>query len=1045
VYSLALATYCTTWTFYGSVGYAVTNGVLFLGIYLGPTAAALLWWWVLRKLVRLKNTYRLTSLADLFSVRYEKSQLVAVVVTVALLVGLLPYLALQLKTMIAAVALVTGEERLHARSLGIGVGVPIVVLMIVFTIAFGIRRLSPTERHPGMVAALATECGVKLVAFVAAGAFVTYGLFDGIGDLFHRALASGVALPNALGPKASLASFLANCLLAACASLLLPRQFHIAVVENSDEGHIRTAMWLFPLYMLLISFFVVPIAVGGLTLGQPAGIGDTFVLRLPFLAGAHGLTWLVLLGGFSAGAGMIMVETMALATMISNHLVLPVAHAWHPLRRLRRHLLPVRWCAAAVIISGAFAWERLFAARHELVAIGLVSFVAVLQIGPALFGGLYWRGASKMGALMAITSGFGVWAYTLILPVVAREGWVPAQLLTEGPAGIRALRPEALLAMGGLDNITHAVLWSLLVNVSAFVAGSLLFPAPAEEEARSERVIDVLEPPEAPPQWSDARAIVEVASKRERMVSLFSQYHGRTAAERLSDECVARVSAPARPRLTALQLASLEEEVETTLGSIIGTAGAHEALREHPLVTPAESRAITGSYAKVLTALKVPPAELQRKITHHRERERRLAHEAEAQRFLAEVSGRVSASLDLETTARTVAKLPVPRMADASLLWLRDGRDGKTRAWVAHADVRVEAAALRAFGESGASLASQRSIAAAAESRRPVVSAVHDPTAWPFPLLEGMVDPQDATFPLIAGGRALGTLTLFVSERGRLRFPGGLPVGEELAHRSALAIENALLFQSAEDAVRARDEFLAIASHELKTPLTPLHLNIQSLQRVLARTDIARVPPHQIREAMDGAASQVRRMVSLVDDLLDLSRITTRRLRLRLEPVDLGSTVRDVVERHRDELAQVGCSVAVALSGEVVGRWDRVRVEQVFTNLLTNAMKYAGGVIDVRVEGRDGVAFLAVCDQGPGISLEDQERIFLPFERAVSYLKASGFGLGLYIVRLIVEAHGGRVRLESAPGRGSAFTVELPLRPAGEEREESAQHSNATT
>ncbi|HEX8907871.1 MAG TPA: histidine kinase, partial [Anaeromyxobacteraceae bacterium] len=669
-YALSLAVYCTTWTYYGSVGYAARSGLLFLAVYLGSTISVFSWPWLLRKLVRLKRDHGVTSLPDVVSLRYARSQGLGALATAVSFVGVIPYLALQIKTMVATAVIVSGQEgvRPYAESAG-RLGAPIVVLMLAFTIVFGIRRVSPTERHPGMMVAIAAESVVKLVAFIAAGLFVTYGLFHGFGDLVARALQPGAtaALPELLGGH-GVASWLTHLLLSASAIIFLPRQFHVAVVENPGERHIRTAMWLFPAYLLVINAFVVPIAVGGLLRGAPAASADTFVLSLPHAAGARQLSWLVFLGGFSAGTGMVMVETMALATMISNHFVLPVTDLWRPLRRVRRHLLAIRWCTAALVIVAAFAYERIFGPGYELVSIGLTSFAAVVQLAPAVLGGLYWGRASKWGALAGMSAGFSTWCYTLVVPMFVRTGWLPSSLLTDGPWGLSLLRPEALLGLGGFDHLSHSVICSLLLNAGAFVFGSLLFPAPAEEEARAAAIFG--DHGARPAVARSAREpLADAAEKRAQVVALFAEFHDRSASERLAERCFTAAGVSGG-RLTALQLADVQANAEAALAGSIGTAAAHVAVARHALVSQDEAGAISHAYAEILADLRVAPAELRRRVNYHQERESMLAHEAAAQRFLAEMSTQLAASLDVETTARAVVHLSVPRIADAALLWL---------------------------------------------------------------------------------------------------------------------------------------------------------------------------------------------------------------------------------------------------------------------------------------------------------------------------------------------------------------------------------------
>ncbi|MBI5249626.1 MAG: diguanylate cyclase, partial [Desulfomonile tiedjei] len=320
VYSLSLAVYCTGWTYYGSVGKAATSGLLFLPIYLGPTIAIVLWWTVLRKLVRIKTRHHITSIADFISARYNKSQSVAALVTVIALVGTTPYIALQFKAIISTFSIITTAED-SPSWIGQHMGPIVMALMWVFTIILGIRRLDPTERHPGMVMAVAAECLVKLIAFLAAGVFVTYFMFDGFGDIFTKLTENQphVLVSVWTGDQSYYITWTTYLILAMSAIMFLPRQFHVTVVENFDERHIKTAIWMFPLYMLLINIFVFPIAMGGLLKGYSATEADIFVLGLPLHAGQTWLSLLVFLGGASAATGMIMISSVTVTTMITNH------------------------------------------------------------------------------------------------------------------------------------------------------------------------------------------------------------------------------------------------------------------------------------------------------------------------------------------------------------------------------------------------------------------------------------------------------------------------------------------------------------------------------------------------------------------------------------------------------------------------------------------------------------------------------------------------------------------------------------------------------
>jgi Na+/proline symporter len=454
VYALSMGVYCTAWTYFGSVGRAASGGVWFLPIYLGPTLAMVLAWLVLRKMVRIARTWRITSIADFIASRYGKSRALAGLVTLIALVGVVPYVALQLKAVASGYLLLTGGTA-HAPGAALGVDVTLVIALVLagFTIAFGTRHLDNTERHEGMVAAIATESVIKLLAFLLVGGFVTWGLFAGPGDLFARALAQPeIARVLHADPARPFAfdQWFALLLLAGLSVLLLPRQFQVMVVENVDEGHIRRAAWAFPAYLLLINLFVLPIALGGILYfgGQPAD-PETFVLSLPMAAGMPALALLAFIGGLSAATGMVIVEAIAVSTMVCNDLVLPVLLRWRrfgaaaPGRDLTATLLFIRRAVIVGLLLLGWLYFRIAGEAYALVSIGLISFAAVAQFAPALLGGMYWKGGTRNGALAGLAGGALLWAYTLMLPSIAKSGWMDASL----PAA-RALWPGAAQARG---------------------------------------------------------------------------------------------------------------------------------------------------------------------------------------------------------------------------------------------------------------------------------------------------------------------------------------------------------------------------------------------------------------------------------------------------------------------------------------------------------------------------------------------------------------------------------------------------------------------
>ncbi len=506
IYSLSLAVYATAWTFYGSVGRAASDGVGFLPIYIGPTLMILLWWFLLRKIIRVSKVNRITSLADFIASRYGKSALLGGLVTVIAVIGILPYISLQLKAVSSSFQIllqypeIVMPEKVGAVAILQDTAFYVALFMALFTIAFGTRHLDVSERHEGMVAAIAFESLVKLIAFLAVGLFVTFGVFGGLGDIFERA-SSRPDLAHLMTPLGDAAVGYAGwvwlTVLSMLAIVFLPRQFQVAVIENVDEKHLKKAMWLFPLYMLAINIFVFPIALGGL-LAFPQGNvdADTFVLTLPMAYQQESLALLVFIGGLSAATGMVIVETIALSTMVCNDLVMPLLLRWKWFKVAARpdmaaFLLDIRRGAIVAILLLGYFYFRIAGEAYALVSIGLISFAAVAQFAPAFIGGLYWKAGTRAGALAGLSAGFAVWLYTLLLPAFAKSGWLGTDFLDSGPFGIEFLRPNQLFGLAGMDQITHAMTWSMIANVGAYVLVSLLGRQSAAEHSQATLFVDV--------------------------------------------------------------------------------------------------------------------------------------------------------------------------------------------------------------------------------------------------------------------------------------------------------------------------------------------------------------------------------------------------------------------------------------------------------------------------------------------------------------------------------------------------------------------------
>lgn len=490
VYTLSLSVYCTGWTFYGAVGSAVRNGLEFAAIYLGPTLLFIGWFWLLRKLVRVGQTQRITSIADLVSSRYGKSATLAVIVTILTVISSTPYIALQLQSLTISYVSLTGTEASPTQNTA-AISFWFAVGLAGFTILFGTRNVDVNERHHGVVTAIALEAIVKLAALLAVGLFVVFWLSDGPSDIFARAPESLLQTERVFGPR-----WVTLNMLSAMAILTLPRMFHVLVVENVDERHLATAAWAFPLYVFLISLFVIPIGIAGLSSLPEGSNPDMFVLTVPLGAGQTGLALLAFLGGLSAATSMVIVSSIALSTMVSNHIVVPI---WLKLSKnanktsgdVRGVLLASRRLSIAAILALGFLYFQLTGGSGALASIGLIAFAGLAQIVPSLIAGLFWRGANRYGAAAGLTIGSIIWAYTLFLPSFGGSFLLSADTIIHGPFGWEALRPRALFGLEGMDPLVHAVFWSLALNICALIFVSQVTVPNELERLQSALFVDV--------------------------------------------------------------------------------------------------------------------------------------------------------------------------------------------------------------------------------------------------------------------------------------------------------------------------------------------------------------------------------------------------------------------------------------------------------------------------------------------------------------------------------------------------------------------------
>lgn len=1049
IYTLSLAVYCTSWTFYGSVGKAANEGLTFLPIYLGPTLFAFLWWFIVRKLIRICKNNRITTLADFLTLRYGRGILMGMVVTIWIILADMPYIGLQLKAVATTFNLLVGAKvtpEVH-NPFYLDNAFYVALILAIFGAMFGARHLDPSERHEGLVAAIAFESLVKLVAFLAVGILVSYILFPGQGDIFRRVLQQ----PEfqhlfVLESKASNTAgvFWVETLLAMTAIILLPRQFHMVVVENTEEKHVLTATWLLPLYLFLINFFVLPIAIGGLLLGYPPTQGDTFVLQLPLASGHPWLALMAFIGGLSAATAMVMVVAITLSTMLLNSLVTPLLAVFWRGRDWSAWLLFFKRLGIVIVILLGYLSYRTIGPVTTLVEMGLIAFAGVAQLAPAVLGALFWRRATRWGANVGLGAGFACWAYTLLFPYVIHAGWFSEDILVNGPWGLSLLRPTALFGLTDFHPLSHAFFWSMLLNVGLFFSVSLLTTPSADEEEQAERYVAVfqeaaelgLEPrtanlPEAPQFMALASKFVGAGRAREALQE-FSRESNLELAGTWSDADKLR----------------LRDYVERLISGSVG---------------PAAARVVVDGYLASRGSRLDGVFDLVGEVSHSLEESREaLKHRLNELAILNEAAQHSTSSLSLPQILESILELLHQKMGveQCSIRLLDENGVLRLESYLGQTALQRQGLDLTP---------DMSSLLGQCLLTRTVIS-IPDVSQIPADTPSGLhPDEMLASFilvPLATESQVLGVLSA-ASKQKKYFPPEQLDFYRSLANQVSLAIHNARLYEKlirfskeletkvgertlelkkkslelseANRALKEMDklktEFLANVSHELRTPLNSI------LGFTLNLKDGVDGPINEEqRHSLEKVEKASHRLLQLINDVLDLSKLRAGRMELNLETQRLE----DILEEARQTIEPLARAKEIDLEVHAAAmpplQLDKDKIIQVLLNLLGNAIKFTDshGRITVTVEKvtlpepsgerRDYVA-VKVSDTGIGIREEDLKNIFQEFVQIDSSAtrRHGGTGLGLPISRHLVEMHGGRIWAESEYGKGSTFTFILPI------------------
>ncbi len=985
VYSLTLAVYCTSWTFYGAVGSATQNGWGYLPIYLGPMLVILFAWPVMRRIVAISKRQNLTSIADFIAARFGKAQSLAVLVTVIATIGSVPYIALQLKAVVDAFGTVSDRALMSDAITGVAdynTALFVAAALAVFAILFGTRKIDVTEHHEGLMLAIAFESVVKLLAFIAVGVLALFLVAGSPREL--TVTATSASSPFALDHWPD--TFITQLVLASAAIFCLPRQFHVAVVEAHEEAELRSTRWAFPLYLLLFSLFVVPITIAGLDfLPDGAFSGDTFVLALPMESGYDWLTALAFLGGFSAATGMVIVACVALSTMISNEVVMPSLLRIRALRLserrdLSRLLLYVRRGAIIGIATLAYLYYLATDESAALASIGLLSFAAAAQFAPLLLFGLYWPRATRVGAIAGLATGFVLWAYTLFLPTLARSGLFATDFIENGLFSLRWLRPEALLIDLQSNPLTHGVAWSLTANVAVFVVVSLLTKQSLVERIQA-RAFSGPAPSGRGARTLSARAEITNADLR----ALADRFLGEKHAARSFAEFADSEGIDIMPTMPADR--QLVRFTERLLSGAIGAASARV------VITTALRR----------TGMEIGDVVLLLDETSQAIRFNRRLLEATLENITQGVSVIDPSQRLIGWNSRYVELFDYPSgmvhvgkpVAELIRYNLELGRFGNK-------DVDAEIEKRLNYMREGSNYKYQ--------------SAFFDGKVIE---IRGQRMPDGGfvtTYTDITEFKAAETALVEAKELLEQRVSDRT---EEL-QTTMLALQAAKA--EAEGANASKTRFLAAAAHDLLQPL-----NAAKLFAALLNEHRDEMPDEQAT-LVERVESGLLAVEDLLSAILDISRLDTAAPEPKLEVFPVSEIFAALEVQFAQAFADDGLELRFAPTRLCV-RSDRALLRRILQNFVSNARRYtrAGSVL-VGCRRRLGSVVIQVMDTGVGIASDDTARIFEEFQRLASGDKQTkrGLGLGLAIVDRIAGLLDHPVGLRSELGKGSCFEVTVP-------------------
>ncbi len=995
IYSLSLAVYCTSWAMYGTVAQSQATGWYLAPTYLGSILLLVFAWPILATIIRIAKQNKVTSIADFIAGRFGSSHLLGGIVVVICLVAIVPYISIQLKAIVNSYFIITNadvmtqqlnplvnpQQTFTENTFWQDSAFYIAIVVALFTIVFGTRRADATEHHQGIMLAIAFESLIKLTAFIAAGLFTVYFVFDGFSDLWLQ-VSKNPHTQAIINDRQPSFIYLSQTFLGMIAILCLPRQFHVLVVENRSESELKKSRWIFPSYLLLINFFILPIALAGTIYFQGSNVSaEDYILMLPAAEGNSMIALLVFIGGISAATSMIIVATIVLSTMVSNEIIVPFAVKFFSFelkdqRDLVKRLLTIRRTLILVILLGAYIYYREISVSEQLATTGLLSMALISQLAPALIAGVYWKRSTQKATIVGLLGGLLVWFYTLLLPLLSDAGIIEKQIIEQGPMGIALLKPTQLFGLYGFDNLTHGLFWSLLTNISLLIYFSLREEQTLGERMQTSRFLS------NSPQTVNSNPSLELELDVDDLILLAERFVGKSAAKESFEKYCRENNLHT---ISQAKINHLTRHTEKLLQGVIGSTSTRlvfESLSNNRQVPFEDVFNMIDEATDVL-----------------------LFNRELLQSAIENISHGISVvDKDLHLVAWNSQYVELFQYPEKLVQVGRPIQD------------LVKFNAERGMMGKG----NIEDIV----SRRLSHMRKGTPHVYERQQQDGVILEMRGN-PMPGGGFVTSFIDITEFRQQQFELEKANQQLEQRVAERTQQLEN--LNQSlleaksmAEIANHSKTRFLAAASHDVLQPL-----NAASL---FSATLFEQLQDKQQKQLSQRIQQSLHSAELLLKDLIDISKLDSGNVKPEMSRFSL----KELMQQLSGEFEMLASEKSIKLRTVYCDKMtysDRTMLRRILQNLLSNAVKHSqADSILFGVRRKKNELVIHIIDNGVGITKTQQQRIFEEFVQLDSdKIAVEGHGLGLAIVTRILKILKLPLNLNSSENQGCDFSVSVPI------------------